>query len=174
MIFILDKLPKDAAPIGGGYFRIGSRTYVEADAIDYSTGEVKGRVYRDIRFEYHDPTPVKVPIHLKRAETTDQRIKRLMNQERSWMEWCKRVDEGIEDLDDFEFEDQPMFTSKYEDFIDLRREALNISDEDVKQKVKKSSDKSTDDVDKKSMMGHNKGPKLDDEKKSEDNSEDNS
>lgn len=145
MDFIIEKLPKEATPIGNGFYRIGSRTYQEADAVDYSTGEVKGKVYRDIRFEYLDPTPVQIPIYLKRAETTDQRIKRLMNEQRSWEAWCKRVDEGIEDMDDFDVYDRPEFTSKYEDFLDLRREASKISDEEVDGEVKKRTKRRSSD-----------------------------
>lgn len=140
MDFVLKQLPKDAKSIAPGFYRVGSRVYTEADAIDYATGEVKGRVYRDIRVEYLDPTPVSVPIYLKRAETTDQRIKRLMNETRAWEEWCRRVDEGLEDLDDFEFVERPEFTSRYEEYIDLRREALSISDEEVEE-VKKAKSK---------------------------------
>lgn len=181
MDFIIEKLPKDAVSIGDGFFRIGRRTYQEADAVDYSTGEVKGKVYRDIRFEYLDPTPVQIPIYLKRAETTDQRIKRLMNEQRAWEAWCKRVDEGLEDLDDFDIPDVPEYTSKYEDFLDLRREARSISDEevegevkkrrkrrksdsdnqlDLEDKIKESPEQSTKNVDKSDKIGHNKGPKL--------------
>lgn len=146
MDYVLHNLPKSAFPLGGGFYRVGSRTYVEADSINYETGEVSGRVYRDIRFEFPDPTPIQVPIYLKRAETTDQRIKRLMNEQRAWESWCKRVDEGIEDMDDFEFEDRPEFTSKYEEYIDLRREASRISDEEVEViKAKRRNKRRSDD-----------------------------
>lgn len=179
MDYVLHALPKDARPLGSGYYRVGSRTYVEADAIDYSTGEVSGRVFRDIRFEYPDPTPVHVPIYLKRAETTDQRIKRLMNEQRSWEAWCKRVDEGIEDMDDFDIPERPEFTSKYEDFLDLKREASRIPLEEVEGEIKKRTkrrksdaqmdiedvipDKSTkqsSDIVDNPNIGHNRGPSL--------------
>lgn len=183
--FVVDKLPEGARPIGDGYYRVGRRTYVEADAVDYSTGEVKGRVYRDIRFEYLDPTPIAIPIYLKRAETTDQRIKRMMNEQRAWEKWCQRVDEGIEDMDDFEVPERPMFTSKYEDYLDLRKEAAKIAEKDVMSEAikrskrrrgdkaqmdiedipevkKKSPKSSTENVDK-SKIGHNKGPKIDED-----------
>lgn len=183
----LKSLPKDAVPLGGGYYQVGRRRYIEADVINYETGEVVGKEYRDSRFEYPDPTPVHVPIYLKRAESTDQRIKRLMNEQRAWEEWCKRVDEGIEDIDDFDIPERPMFTSKYEDYLDLRREAQRISAEDLAEEVQRrnrkkrrrqedqmdiedftedpeeSPKKSPNPVDKNSKMGHNKGPKMDEE-----------
>lgn len=179
MDYIIEKLPQNAKPIGDGFYRIGHRVYQEADAIDYASGEVKGRVFRDIRFEYHDPTPVEIPIYLKRAETTDQRIKRMMNEQRAWEAWCARVDEGLADLDDFEVVERPEYTSRYENYLDLRREARRISDDELQNVVKskkqrRNSDKFTEpspeNGDKsditvksksKSKIGHNKGPKLD-------------
>lgn len=150
MDFILKTLPKNAERISEGLWRIDGRRYARALAYDEETGEMSQPVYRDIRFELLDPTPLEIPVALKRPESTDQRIQRLMKLNREWERYAAWVDSG-EDPDDFDFElpEDAQFTSKYQAFRDLSTEMRNITDEEVNEKMSK--------------MGHNKGPKLENE-----------
>lgn len=81
-------------------------------------GEVVTRNDLDARFEYPSPIPIEIPVGLRMPESTDQRIKRLMNEERAWQIYSRRQEERREDMDDFEYEDDPMFISEYEQLED--------------------------------------------------------
>lgn len=151
MEYIIDKLPKEAVEISPGLWGINGRRYVKAFAFDEKSGSMVKPVFRDLRYEVLDPTPIEIPVALKRPESTDQRIKRMMTEQRAWEAWAKRVDEGEIDFEDFDLEDDSPYTSKYQAWLDLRREMKDISDEDVEDYRKKK-------------MGHNKGPKMDDDR----------
>lgn len=66
-------------------------------------GRVK-KAERKFGYEYPDPTPVEVPIELKRPETTDERLRRIVRELIS----TKAVDNGLESFEesnDFEVDD---------------------------------------------------------------------
>lgn len=86
-------------------------------AMDDLTGEVlKKPVERSTRLEYPDPIPVEIPVQLKRPESTDDKIRRLMNEQRAWEAWQSRGDENDDDESDFSeaYEDPDTPASPYE------------------------------------------------------------
>lgn len=82
-------------------FRRTSRGRYMADYTDPRTGEVIAQE-RSTRLEYPDPVPVEVPVYLKRPESTDDRIRRLMSEQREWIAWQQREDESEDDEHDFD------------------------------------------------------------------------
>lgn len=95
-----------------------SRDYqVEVEVLDEETGEVTTVTeIRNSRYEYPDPIPVAIPLALRRAETTDEKIKRLMNEQRAYEQYLAVEEESLLDADDFEVDDDldPNFVSEYE------------------------------------------------------------
>jgi len=59
---------------------------------------------RSTRLEYLNPVPVEVPVYLRRPESTDDRIRRLMNEQREYIAWQQRHDESEDDERDFDDE----------------------------------------------------------------------
>lgn len=151
MSIYFEKLPKEAVEVSPGLWNVNGRRYMKAFVFDEDTGQMSKSVFHDIRYEVLDPTPLEIPVALKRPESTDQRIKRLMTEQREWEKWAKRVDEGEIDLEDFDPDDPSPYTSKYQAWLDLKNEMKSISDDDVEDY-------------RKSKMGHNKGPKMDDDR----------
>lgn len=59
---------------------------------------------RYTRFEYPSPVPVEIPISLRAPESTDDKIRRLMNEQREWIAWQEREEETEDDEHDFDDE----------------------------------------------------------------------
>lgn len=68
------------------------------------------------RLEYPSPVPVEIPVALRRPETTDDKIRRLMNETREWEAWQAREEESEDDEMDFDnnFDDPDLPASPYE------------------------------------------------------------
>lgn len=71
---------------------------------DPDTGEVVEAVdqVRSTRLEYPSPIPVEIPIYLRKPESTDDRIRRLMEEQREWIAYQQREEESEFDENDFD------------------------------------------------------------------------
>lgn len=89
------------------------------EVMDEQTGEVINEVQmRDTRYEYPDPTPLQLPLALQRAESTDDKIKRLMTAQRAWMSFAERADETLEEEDDFDPDPEDLIDPRYVSFYE--------------------------------------------------------
>lgn len=112
---------------------------------DPLTGEIpKEPVERNTRREYPDPIPVEIPVALRRPESTDDKIRRLMNETRAWEAWCERQDESDLDEGDFDNEDlDPDLPPSPFEFTDHAMQAIRRR-ERIEQRKKQRADASRD------------------------------
>lgn len=110
-----DKLPLILNREDEAYFRKTNRGKYEVNYVDPDSGEVIEAI-RSTRLEYPSPIPVEIPIALRKPESTDDRIRRLMNEQREWTLWQNREEETEDDETDFDadFEDPDMPSSPFE------------------------------------------------------------
>lgn len=94
---------------------------------------------RFTRFEYPDPVPVQLPIYLQRPESTDDRIRRLMSEQRAYIAWQMRQEETEEDEFDFDDDgiDPDLPESPYE-FTHHASQAIRRGERIRKAKIKRA------------------------------------
>lgn len=101
-------------------FRLANKGAYILERVDPETGEIV-KENRFTRFEYPDPVPLELPTALRMPESTDQRIRRLVAEQRAWEAYANRMDETFDDwLDNNPEEDLGDFISRHEMEEDAR------------------------------------------------------